>query len=451
MLTIFRYIRQTLYVAAALVVAACSGHDDTPEEVEMIEMPVNIAIPSDGFSSPVDVGIDGEPAEGGLTRAVVPGDPGTVETFELPRYIYLFLVTENQGTSEVTYRKFGINPQEWKLSTSADNKNDHFSAEARDGLYVYQGHLSLFVPREREKGRVYVAACNVDLEAYSLNTNVTSADKIPEEVTFTCGGELRNNMKNLYSTPYNLKNKNGDYYGTIEDFAGNVPHLDIVLYHTATKFDVQWQIDEDCQGVKEWVQVAKDNNGDSDNMCSEEGDKVFFSYIEACNIPKDGCPLFMPMNFTAGSGTFDLAFHGKEVATGGTHIDNENKERTDYCQVMPKDSKGQQYNGRSVIYAIPQRYTNSGDYFLTLRLLVNNYTTASSPKSTDAGYKVLLRQEDHATAGHHAYIRIKDEDLATADGSPVFTPWVRAFIHVTKDNVGKLVKFNKEADYSAIP
>lgn len=377
-----------LSVMLPFLIAACTDND---MKTDMVEMPVYIAIPSAGFTSPTDVGIDGQPAENHETRA--PGDPGTDDVFELPQYIYIYMVTTSDGGSDVTYTKFPVNKSDWKLSTAADNANDHFADVAHNGLYVYQGHLTMYMPARRQTGKVYVAACNVELD--ELTTDV-SADRVAEQVTFNCE-KLGTNLKNLYSSPYNLKDKDGNYYGTIRDFASNVPHLDIVLYHTATKLDVQWQIDEDCQGVKEWQET------NTTDMSSEDAGKVFFSHIEAYNLPTTA-PLFMPMNCTTtyGTDTYALPLH---------------KADTEY--------KGKRYNGRSVIYTIPRRYSG-GDYAMGLRMLVNNYTTENADK------------------GHHASIQITRDALTQSDGSSVYAPWLRAFVHVTTDNVGKLVTFNEK-------
>lgn len=388
--------RLLLYVLLLFSVAACSDYDGTGD-MDMVEMPVYIAIPAAGFSSPEDVGLDGQSAENRDTRAAV-GDPGSDEDFELPHYIYMYMVATNDGESSVTYTKFSVSRSDWKLSTSDENSNDHFTA--RDGLYVYQGHLSMYLPAKRQQGKVYVAASNADLELHGLVTKDLTPATVAEQVTFNCSQALAAEMKNLYSTPYNLKNEDGEYYGTVKDFSGNVPHLDIVLYHTATKVDVQWQIDEDCQGVKEWQETnTTDMSADADR------DKVFFSGIEAYNLP-ERCPLFMPMNCTDGTKTFSVPLHDKD-----------------------EGYKGQRYNGRSVIYVIPRRYAASGDYFVDLRMQVNNYTAADP------------------TLGHHAYIQIRDESLTQAEGSPTHTPWLRAFVHVTKDNVGNLVTLNDKKEH----
>lgn len=251
---------------AAAVVTSCSDDDSLASRgLETVEMPISISIPAEGFVNPTDVGIgNDEPASTlALTRAL--GDPGTAETFALPQYLYIYLVTTTtSGTTQVIFKKQEVKPEDWKLSTSEDNTNNHFST--KDGLYVYQGHLSINLPLNRKEGRVYVVASNLDLDDsateknYNLVTDVSlwsSYTEVENGVTFTNQADLRNNMQNLYSSPYNLKNIEGNYYGTIKDYASNVPHIDMVLYHVATKVDLQWTIDEQFQGTEAWVQKEK--------------------------------------------------------------------------------------------------------------------------------------------------------------------------------------------------
>lgn len=396
-------VKWILYILLLFSVAACKEDDEL--KMETVEMPVYIAIPAAGFSSPTDVGIDGEATEGRGTRA--PSDPGTDEQFELPQFIHVYLKTTNGGVQNVNYTKFAVSKNDWKLSTGDDNENDHFQDDARKDLYVYQGHLSMSVPAKREQGEVYIAACDVDLERYGLNKNITDPAQVTRQATLNCSAELNPHLKNLYSTPYNLTDKKtGKYYGIIQDFADQVPHLDIVLYHTATKVDVQWQIDEECQGVKPWA----DTNS-TDMSAEDDAGRVYFSGIEVLNLPVT-CPLFRPMDCRPseyGTNSYAVPLHTNAA-----------------------EHKGQRYNGRSVAYVIPRRYpTNGFDYFMGLRMQVNGYAAEGK--------------------GHHAYIQIKDEEITqTADGSPVYTPWLRAFVHVTKDNVANLVTLNNERQYENI-
>ena len=457
-----------MMIMAAAFVTSCSDDDSLASRgLETVEMPISISIPAEGFVNPTDVGIgNDEPASTlAVTRAL--GDPGEAETFALPQYLYIYLVTTTtSGTTQVIFKKQEVNPEDWKLSTSGGNTNDHFSA--KDGLYVYQGHLSINLPLNRKEGRVYVVASNLDLDdsgtekKYNLVTDVSSwssSKEVEDGVTFTNQSSLRNNMQNLYSSPYNLKNKDDKYYGTIKDYASNVPHIDMVLYHVATKIDLQWTIDEQFQGTKAWKQEIKSKNGSDDTMrstadnTSKDYNKVFFSFIEARLLPKEKLPIFKPMNVTSSSGTFDAAFLGEEVDTKNlqtyTDANGKTKTRKEYYQVLPETEKSGMYYGRKVIYVMPKLVPpSSGDvdyyYDITLKILVNNYTT--SEKKEDGSYSSLLTDEDHATTGHHAQIKIKKSDLNYApkdiEGYPIFTPWIRAKIHVdTVEDVENIVKF----------
>ena len=454
-------------IMVAAFVTSCSDDDSLASRgLETVEMPISISIPAEGFVNPTDVGIGDEESASTLAVTRAMGDPGTAETFDLPKYLYIYLVsTSSSNSTQVIFKKQVVNPEDWKLSTPGGNTNGHFSA--KDGLYVYQGHLSINLPLNRKEGRVYVVASNLELDDsgtsspnYNLVTDVSSWNShtdVEDKVTFTNQSSLRSNMQNLYSSPYNLKNDDDDnYYGTIKDYASNVPHIDMVLYHVATKVDLQWTIDEQFQGTKEWVQEKKTKNGSNDTMRSttetnsEDYNKVFFSYIEARLLPKEKLPIFKPMNVTSSSGTFDAAFLGEEKDTKNIqkYKDEKGNEKTrkEYYQVLPETEKSGMYYGRKVIYVMPKLVTpSSGDYYydITLKILVNNYTTS---KYEDGTYTSLLTAEDHATTGHHAQIKIKKSDLNDAsksiDGNPIFTPWIRAKIHVnTVEDVENIVKF----------
>ena len=164
-------------------------------------------------------------------------------------------------------------------------------------------------------------------------------------------------------------------------------------------------------------------------------------------------PIFKPMNVTSSSGSFDAAFLGEEKETGNsqsyTDANGNPKTRKEYYQVLPEAEKSGMYYGRKVIYVMPKLVTSSsGDYYdITLKILVNNYTT--SKENEDNSYSSLLTAQDHATTGHHAQIKINKADLNatnSTDGSPVFTPWIRAMLHVKNEtDVGNIVKFTSPA------
>ena len=449
-----------MFLAAAFV-TSCSDDDSLASRgLETVEMPISISIPAEGFVNPTDVGIGNEEPASALAVTRAMGDPGTAETFVLPKYLYIYLVsTSSSNSTQVIFKKQEVKPEDWKLSTPGGNTNGHFSA--KDGLYVYQGHLSINLPLNRKEGRVYVVASNLDLDDsgtsspnYNLVTDVSSWKShtdVENNVTFTNQSSLRSNMQNLYSSPYNLKNDEGNYYGIIKDYASNVPHIDMVLYHVATKVDLQWTIDEQFQGTKAWEQVKKDSNGSSDTMrsttdnTSKDYNKVFFSFIEARLLPKEQLPIFKPMNVINSKSTFDAAFLGKEVDTGI----KDSQKRKEYYQELPEEEKSGMYYGRKVIYVMPKLVPPSSEdedyyYDITLKILVNNYTT--SEKKEDGTYTSLLTAEDHATTGHHAQIKIMKSALNKVpkdiEGYPIFTPWIRATIHVNSEtDVENIVKF----------
>lgn len=464
----FRLFYFFTIMLTAMVLSGCSSDESDAERGrEMIEMPVTIAIPAEGFANPNDVAT----GEGTASQTRGVGDPGTAETFSLPQYLYIYIVSkDNESNTQVIYTKQTVNQSEWILSTSDDNHMDAAHFSAKDGVYVYQGHISVSLPMKRTEGRVYVIASNVELDdskgdnKISLVTSATwtSESKFVNAITFNNDGQVRSNLQNIYSSPYN-KTVDGKYYGIIQDYTSNAPHIDMVLYHVATKIDLMWTIDEPYQGTAQWPQPAtprKKHSSTDDDMRSttdtgnENYNKIFFSYIEARKLPKKGLKPFDPMGMsgnTYSESTFDLAFHGKEVDTGKESAPT----GTIYYQVMPESDKASMYYGRKVIYAMPLRYDRSGDYFITLRILVNNYTTSSMAEDAEGNktYTSLLTGQNHATTGYHTYIRISDDDMKDKDtnGKPIYTPWIRATLHVkSATDVGNIVKFNDPTDYKSL-
>lgn len=474
----------TMIMATAFV-SSCSDDDSLASRgLETVEMPISISIPAEGFASPTDVGIGDEAATPALadtraTRAF--GDPGEAETFPLPQYLYIYLVsTSTTGTTQVIFKKEEVKSEDWKLSTSGDNTNDHFSS--KDDLYVYQGHLSINLPLNRKEGRVYVAASPVEID--NIVTEVsswTSMTDVEDKATFSSQSETRSNLQNIYSSPYNLTKKvNGTdvYYGTIEDYASNVPHIDMVLYHVATKVDLQWTIDDDVQGTSEWTfpasltQTSDDLNKDGTNDKTWSNDKnmnnaandgkAFFSLIQLRVLPRDKIRLFKPMGNYDRNSNYYLQFMGLRKDMG-FKFNSKNAYYYNFNDGDESINPGTKWIGRSVLYIVPQLYSSSyyynsggdkwsktsksdynpGDdnYYLHLMILTNNYTTCSMDGNT-------YSTEDHATHGHNTYIKIDSSKLQKgSDGKPVFAPWIRVSLHVTRDNVSKVLELNNSVTF----
>ena len=480
-------------VLAVAFVTSCSDDDSLASRgLETVEMPISISIPAEGFVNPTDVGIGDEavtPASA-TTRAL--GDPGTYEQFHLPQYIYLFLCNEStNGTKSVIYQKIEI-PTDNELASAWEK-----TVWGNDSMYTYKGTVSINLPLNRSKGKIYAAASYKPLHTTNASSSMPEDGKsnhlsfncakpnkfdksnpreyINESKTYPDSTEdavkniifsnitLRNNMQDVYSTPYN-KMENGVYYGTITDYASNVPNINIVLYHVATKVDVQWSIDEHYQGTADWaVPTVKKSNPSApldsfsastsgstylpahtywtkyecETMVNSKGetDKLFFSLVELRDLPKYGCFLFRPLETGSNSNlsSYKIRLIGSEttpqysvnhdntgayVASGGY--------KTYYYHLDEKDY-GMKYHGRLVAYVMPKVYnTTAGtepyaNNFIKMRLLCNNYTTSTSDGSS-------IYNEDHATKGYNTYVKISKPTT----GDKIFTPWIRVFINVDK-------------------
>lgn len=525
-------------IMAAAVVTSCSDDDSLASRgLETVEMPVSISIPAEGFVSPKDVGIGEEAATPALvdTRATrAPGDPGTYEQFHLPRYIYLFLCNEStNGTKSVIYQKIEIPSDE--LTSSWEK-----TVWGNDSIYTYKGNVSINLPLNRSKGKIYAAASYIQLHTSNVTSSDMKEDTKSNHLSFNCerpskfgdsnypreyinesktysdanyGTEdavkniifsnitLRNNMQDVYSTPYNKKDADGNYYGTITDYASNVPNINIVLYHVATKVDVQWSIDEDYQGTADWaVPTVKSKHNAGDPLASHlastsgstylpahsywtkyecetmvnsknEKDKLFFSLVELRDLPKYGCFLFRPLETGYNSsnkehdylGTYKLRLSGSEI-TPKYNVTDENgnvykgsvpeHDKSDpptgayvasggyktYYYHLDESDYGKKYYGREVRYVIPKVYTlTSDDVAMSNNHIKMRLLCNNYTTSTIDGSSIY--NEDHATKGYNTYVKISKPTT----GDKIFTPWIRVFIHVdTSQKAQNVMKITDE-------
>ena len=512
-----------MFLAAAFV-TSCSDDDSLASRgLETVEMPISISIPAEGFVSPTDVGIGNEAVTPASATTRAPGDPGTYEQFHLPQYIYLFLCNEStNGAKSVIYQKIEIPDNE--LTSSWEK-----TVSGTDSIYTYKGNVSINLPLNRSKGKIYAAASYKPLHTTNASSSMPE-DKDSNHLSFNCerpsefgdsnpreyinesktytddtyGTEdavkniifsnitLRNNMQDVYSTPYNKTDNKGDYYGTITDYASNVPNINIVLYHVATKVDVQWSIDEDYQGTADWAVPTVKSTGDPlgaypastsgstylpahkywtkyecETMVNskKETNKLFFSLVELRDLPKYGCFLFRPLETGRSSslGSYKIRLIGSETTPQYTVKDENGNVKsgsvpahdntpssptgayvasggynTYYYHLDEKDY-GMKYHGRVVAYVTPKVYniiTGNEPYannFIKMRLLCNNYTTSTPDGSS-------IYNEDHATKGYNTYIRIEKPT-----GDKIFTPWIRVFIHVdTSQKAQNVMKITDE-------
>ena len=258
------------------------------------------------------------------TRA--PGDPGTYEKFRFPRYVYIYLVafgdtftggkvceldTDEDGTGDGNLWPEVLTTG-WSKATNSDNVPQTLG----DSIYRHtslQAHFML--PSGTTSARVYIAASYEPLQKNGaaipkLTEANTEADVLA--ITFDADdAAFKDNLQNLYSTPYNYRPAaapyNGNYYGTV-NLKTRVVRM--MLYHVAAKVDVKWNIAEDKQ------------------------DDYYISYIQARQLKQKNCLLFKPTENT---------WTSADDAANYSH---------DLHDLVDGDI-GQQWLGRQYFYAIP--------------------------------------------------------------------------------------------------
>lgn len=306
---------------------ACSSTDPSVEDGHVVRMPIVLAIPAN--NAELTTGSTGAKA----TRAE--GDPGTYEQFQLPTHLYIYLLNTSIGGKETTVLKpegmdpsngYTLKTDKWEKRTTTDNN--------KDSIYIYTDQIRIIIPENRSEGVVYAAMSTVPIKVTGADDAATVAD-----ATFTLGSDAKDKeseaLKNLYSSPSNLK-KDNHYYGTVSDYNSNSPYINMVLYHVASKLDVQWNVDATVQ------------------------DKVKLSQIKLTGLSGGG-KLFQPLeNTSPSSTTYDETFTLDE---------------------------GSQWYGRKATYVIPVKTGDKYQFPMTLTNSVDNSvkkpTATATPSSTN--------------------------------------------------------------------
>ena len=318
-------IRKTIALLTgigALLLASCSSDPGAEDGGRQVRMPIVLAIPAN--NAELTTGSTGAKA----TRAE--GDPGTYEKFELPTHLYIYLINTSIGETKVLTPEgmdkdknngYRLDQKKWTKTTTQDNK---------DSIYTYTDQIRIIIPEDRKTGVVYAAMSTVPLTVTGVDMNnpATVAD-----ATFTlkvAAGNESEALKNLYSSPYNLNNAKGDYYGTVSDYSSNSPYINMVLYHVASKLDVQWNVDASVQS------------------------SVKLSKITLTGLSGGG-KLFKPLENTAPVSTYAETFTPDE---------------------------GSQWYGRKATYVIPVKTGSDYLFPMTLTNSVSNSDKSTSAKAT---------------------------------------------------------------------
>lgn len=326
-------IRKTIALLTGigtLLLASCSSDPGVEDGGRQVRMPIVLAIPAN--NAELTTGSTGAKA----TRAE--GDPGTYEKFELPTHLYIYLINTSIGETKTKVitpegmnlsTGYSLDKDKWMKTTTQDNN--------KDSIYTYTDQIRIIIPEDRKTGVVYAAMSTVPItvSGVDMDNPATVAD-----ATFTLDvakGKESEALKNLYSSPYNLNNANG-YYGTVSDYSSNSPYINMVLYHVASKLDVQWNVDASVQ------------------------DKVKISKITLTKLSGGG-KLFKPLENTASSSTT-------------------------YADTITLDA-GSQWYGRKATYVIPVKQSDGKYQFpMTLTNSVDNSVktktaTATPPATTN--------------------------------------------------------------------
>ena len=305
-----------------------------------------------------------QPEENVASRAL--GDPGTYEHFELPKYAYVYFVADGKVVElDGGGNLMELDDEHWSKGRAFESA---VPQTMYDSAYTYGSLAKFSIDGITTEAKVYVAACNKKLKkgGVDIPTLPTGTDESEVlNITFDLDNELKDNLQNIYSTPYNYRPAippyNGRYFGTIQSLEGSST-LPVRLYHVAAKVDLMWNVPKAQQPT---LQI---------------------SHIEARRLKQNNCYLFRPTENT--------------WTTAGAGNDEDNN----YTVTLMDDDIGRQWYGRQYFYTIPYKYTPaplvSGDYFdvnLHMRKI----------GGVGDGYNLTLRRD------------VSGDD-------PVFVPWHRA-------------------------
>ena len=298
------------------------------------------------------------PASAPQNRAF--GDPGTTEQFALPLYIYIYIVKykgEGDKANAANWLLWETINKSYLDETGINDDAKKAAWEAKwvkkryTGLYdtyhddVYEYTQTVFQPFEGNSfdGKVYVVASAVPLTLTAVTKGTSTLTDI-QNITFQFddgsdyANAVRDNLQNIYSTPYNYTGGRTDYYGSFYE-SENVPRFNLLLYHVASKVDLMWNVPD----------IMVDTN-DDDAPDTKLRSLVKLSYIAAQNLYNGPCYVFRPT---------ENEYAGALYTPGYT--------RTVLNEAPP--SPGTQWYGRAYFYAIPYKNNeNPKNYPLQLRL-----------------------------------------------------------------------------------
>ena len=231
-----------------------------------------------------------------------------------------------------------------------------------DSIYQYAEQIDLLLSSsDKFNGRVYAVASAIELTFNKNMADVTGLEDLLNLTFSTSPEEVHTNLQHVYSSPYNLK-VDGAYYGSFNSTYQKVPQVNLMLYHTAVKVDLQWNV-VDTMRIK-----------------ANPSQAVRLTYMEARNLFNGNAYCFKPMR--------------NELAT----LPDAGYTRANI--VRPTD-EGLWWEGRSYFYTIPYTVTGEPDYFpLQMRLCTNG-------TAVEHAYRPTLKMQVDTSAVFVPWMRVR--------------------------------------------
>lgn len=290
------------------------------------------------------------------SRQRIIGDPGLTEHFALPQYAYVF-ITRMDGVNEVVWQRMEVDldENEWRFGRYGGSLSS-----SGDSIYEYNQPIQILLQNNRPQGNVYAICSNVALTFSQNLEDVTTKAAILNLKFDTSDEDIQQNLQNIYATPYNY-NIGGGYYCSYDCTLGKVIRVNMLMYHIASKVDLNWTVAED----------KRINTVDPSQA-------VRLTYMQARRLFNGYAYCFMPLRNTM----------AELPSSGGYDI-----------SIISNGDEGLWWEGRSYFYTIPYTVVNHADYFPLQLLMRTNGSTEGS------GYELTINQPIDTTA--------------------VFVPWLR--------------------------
>lgn len=330
-----------------LSLTSCSESEE--QDNTIVEMRRGLSL---GLSPSVHTDLDASHRQA-LRPMRVPGDPGEPEGFVPPTTVYV-IVWARLHDGKTYVQRFKTTAS-WALDGSASDLFDYQTL----GDY-YASNIDVATPKQCEEGRVFILATATDVTVNGLEdipetgffhnpdftskplsqfaTKYASNIKTPAEIETLIKGitfdipssstNLSNSqiLRSVYSVPFSL---------TADGRYENETEPKIVLYHTAARLDVDWDVqDEDHDrvgyyqvnnllhsGISAFLPAEKDPTGAgtySERYTTNEGSH--FKHRQVFYVPQMGNAAHQfPLNFTINnSGTRTDKTASKNLGLGAS-------------------------------------------------------------------------------------------------------------------------------------